>query len=31
MTVSEKLHASARIAKYMDINKGRMVMKAFVS
>ena len=28
---SKKLHALARIAKYMDINKRRMLMKAFVS
>ena len=28
---SKKLHAFARIAKYMDINKRRMLMKAFVS
>ena len=28
---SKKLHALARIAKYMDINKQRMLMKAFVS
>ena len=27
----KKLHALARIAKYMDINKRRMLMKAFVS
>ena len=29
--VSKKLHALARITKYMDINKQRMLMKAFVS
>ena len=28
---SKKLHALARIAKYMEINKRRMLMKAFVS
>ena len=28
---SKKRHALARIAEYMDINKRRMVMKAFVS
>ena len=28
---SKKLHALARIAKYMDINKQRMLMKVFVS
>ena len=28
---SKKLHALARIAKYMEINKQRMLMKAFVS
>ena len=28
---SKKLHTLARIAKYMDINKRRMLMKAFVS
>ena len=28
---SKKLHALARIATYMDINKRRMLMKAFVS
>ena len=28
---SKKLHALARIAKHMDINKRRMLMKAFVS
>ena len=28
---SKKLHALARIAKHMDINKRRMFMKAFVS
>ena len=28
---SNKLHALARIAKYMDINKQRMLMKAFLS
>ena len=28
---SRKLHALARIAKYMNINKQRMLMKAFVS
>ena len=28
---SKKLHALARIAKYMDINKQTMLMKAFVS
>ena len=28
---SKKLHALARIAKYMDINKRRILMKAFVS
>ena len=28
---SKKLHALARIAKYMDINKQKMLMKAFVS
>ena len=28
---NKKLHALARIAKYMDINKRRMLMKAFVS
>ena len=28
---SKKLHALARIAKYMDINKQRMLMKTFVS
>ena len=29
--VGKKLHALARIAKYMDINKRTMLMKAFVS
>ena len=28
---SENLYAFARIAKYMDINKWRMLMKAFLS
>ena len=28
---SKKLHALDRIAKYLDINKWRMLMKAFVS
>ena len=28
---SKKLHALARIAKYMDINKQRMLMKVFIS
>ena len=28
---SNKLHALARIAKYMDINKQRMLLKAFLS
>ena len=28
---SKKLHDLARIAKYMDINKQRMVMKSFIS
>ena len=29
--VSKKLHALARISKYMNIHKWRMTMKAFVS
>ena len=28
---SKKLHALAQLVKYMDINKRRMIMKAFVS
>ena len=31
MKASKKLHALARIAKYMDINKQRILTKAFVS